>query len=359
MKNDVKKLACRILFILGAFLLFWLHFVFKEPLNYVDQDAAYCIWMKNFAGSRHSSPCRVLFLGDSLSNCAFLPNFLPGNVASVCLGGATPIPEYYILRRYLENNDPPRVCYLGFADQSLGASDTFLTTATARLFTFPEVLEVTAEGKKVGQKFTASPPYPAWEFYCLSPRIYQLSLMRGFLAQRKESNGGCLHHADIHAGAYLQPVSGPFGTGELCKDHFSVTPVIDVYYRRMIELCRSKGIQVKIVKLPSNPAVSHTENYRKEFSEYYRKLMADYPGITVDWFEYGLDEDCFVDTIGHMNLKGGCLFSKMLARYYPEDFDEGIPLSDSLEAGLAEYRQTGFDPDQLEPSAVLANILEQ
>ena len=79
----------------------------------------------------------------------------------------------------------------------------------------------------------------------------------------------------------------------------------------------------------------------------------------MDWFEYGLDEDCFVDNIGHMNLKGGCLFSRMLARRYPGDFDAGIALTDNLAEGLEEYRQAGFDPDQAVPSAILTNILEQ
>ncbi|MBQ9539264.1 MAG: hypothetical protein IJU95_08325 [Treponema sp.] len=315
--------------------------------------------MRNFADSSHNPSYDVVFLGDSLSNCAFLPDFLSGACVNLSLGGSNPILEYYILSRYLSNNSAPRICYISFADQSLGTCNSFLSTSTARLLTFSEAREIMAEGERLGQNFTATPPYSVWEFYCLSPRVYQLSLLRGIVTNRKESNRTRLRHADIHSGAYMQPVTLPFGEGVSTKDSFYVSPVNDSYIRKTIGQCVSNGIPVKIVKLPSHPSVSHTEKYRMEFRDYYENLKADYPGIEVDWFEYGLTEDCFVDNIGHMNLKGGSTFTRMLARYYPEDFAERVPQQGNMSAGLEEYSSLGFDSLQSEPSGSLTDIFDE
>lgn len=355
MKKDMQKLSCRILVILAALFLFWLHFALKDPLSYADQDAAACIWVRRFVDSGHNAPYKVLILGDSLANCSYIPNFLSGDSANISVIGSTPLLQYHILRRFLEHNPPPESCYISFADHILHTDWDFLNPASAQFFSLSEVREAMAEGKKYGKRFKAVPDYPVWEFYCLSPRVYQLSVTRGLLSGRKESNRDRLRHADMHAGAYMQPVTVSFGTYEAIQDSFSIAPVNEAYYRKILDLCASRGIRVRIIKLPPHPSIQYTDQYRKEFTDYYTKLKEDYPGITVAWFEHGLAEDCFVDTIGHMNLKGACLFSKMLARFYPGDFDAGSPLPDDLLAGLEEYRQAGFDSSLAEPAGSLAD----
>ncbi len=345
-KKTARKLASRIILALLPLVLLWLFLAATPPLSYADQDAADYIWTRRFADTGHGTVYDAIFIGDSLANTFYVPNFLPGRTANLSVMGASPAHAYHILRRFLENNAAPGTCYVSFSDHLLDTDRDFLSPASAKLFSFSEARNIMAEGRKYGRKFKAVPDYPAWEFYFFSPRVYQLSLVRGLLSDRGKSNRARMRHADIHAGAYMQPVTASFGDGESIRDGFSVAPLNDSYYRKMIELCMSKGIQVKLVKLPSHPAVAHTDNYRKDFAGYYGKLKADYPEIAVDWFEYGLDEDCFVDTIGHVNLTGAYTFCGMLARFYPGDFDSGIPLTDELRAGLEEYRQAGFSPDQ-------------
>jgi hypothetical protein len=359
MNKDVQKLTLRILLAIGLLFLVWLHFALKDPLDYADNDAADFIWCRRFAEASHSPAYDVLFAGDSLANCMYLPNYLPGRCANISTVGATPIHQYYVLRHYLENNAPPKTCYISFADHNLQLSDVMLTAASRGLFSFAESLEIEAEGKKYGPKFKTIPAgSPVWEFYIMSPRIYQLSLMRGIFENRRETNRAKFRHADIHAGAYSQPLTASFGTGQSTHDSFYTKPVNEAYYRRMLELCASYGVQVKLVKLPSHPAVSHTDGYRAQFAEYYGKLKADYPGIEVDWFEYGIPEDCFVDNMGHVDLRGGYLFCRMLAKRYPEDFDSSVPLSEDMLAGLEEYRQSGFDPDQAGPEGTLVDSFD-
>lgn len=355
-KKTAMRISFRILLALLPLFLFWLFLAATPPLAYADQDAADYIWTRRFADSSHSPSYDVVFLGDSLANTSYIPNFFPGRTANLSVMGASPAHEYHILRRYLENNVPPKTCYVSFSDHLLDTDRDFLSPATAQLFTFSETRALMAEGRKRGLKFKAVPDYPAWEFYFFSPRVYQLSFVRGLLSDRKKSNMARLHHADIHAGAYMQPVTASFGSGESVHDSFSIAPLNESYYRKIIELCIANGIQVRLVKLPSHPAVGHTENYRKDFAEYYGTLKADYPEITVDWFEYGLAEDCFVDTIGHVNLTGGYAFSTMLSRFYPGDFDRSSPPAGELVAGLEEYRQAGFDPSQAEPAGELVDI---
>ncbi|MBQ9538773.1 MAG: hypothetical protein IJU95_05840 [Treponema sp.] len=355
--RPAQKLISRILLALMPLFLIWLFFALCPPLSYVDQDTADSIWTRNFADTHHETPYNVIILGDSLANCAYIPNFLNGSSANLSVMGSSPVHEYYIIRRYLKNNPPPKTCYISFSDGLIRSlASHFPSIGSTKILSLPESMEINKECGRFGTKFKAVPDCPIWEFYLFSPRIYQLSVIRGLFSNRKESNKHRIRHSDIHAGAYMQPVSVAFGTTDVTQDAFSIAPLNDNYYRKIIELCLSYGIQVKIVKLPSHPSLIFTENYKRDFAEYYSNLKADYPGITVDWFEYGLADDCFVDNMGHMNLKGGCMFCKMLARYYPEDFAQSVPMQEDMLAGLEEYRQMGFDPSQAEPDGTLQDI---
>ena len=346
-KRDLKKLLLRLLFIALCFCLVWLCFALMPPLDYADQDAADYIRQERFAEARHSPAYGTVFLGDSFANCIYVPNFFHGRCANLSLGGGCPLYSYYILKHFLESNEAPSACYITFSDQTLVREGNFLTTTSKCLFSFQEALEVKKSLGSYGVAELTDSPYPLFEYYFFSPRVYQLSWLRGIVSNRRKINAARVRHADVQGGAYMQPVTVPFGTDTERKERFSVAPVNDDYVRKMIELCRDRGIRVRIIKTPSHPGISFTEGYRCDFASYYAGLEADYPGITVDWFEHGLGEDCFVDNIGHVTLKGSYIFSSLLEQRYPEDFDRSVPLSADLQEGLDGYRAYGFNPEEV------------
>ena len=174
-----------------------------RPMSYADGEIPYYIWNKDKATTTSDKPYETIILGDSVANAAYAPEILSDRTLNLSLGGTTTVENYYILRDWLEHNkDGPGI-----------------------LSEHP-VLE-----------------YLSYEL-CL-PNKYIAAFTNASFNQRYKGNAEARRLNELHGGRYIGR-----GTTEYQSDsenvytEFTVAPLIDVYYRKILALCRENQITV-------------------------------------------------------------------------------------------------------------------
>lgn len=319
--KQIGKLAFKCFCVLLPFVVLWCY-MRQHMLAFVDNEAPYYIWNREKTNSEQEKQYRVIILGDSVANAAYVPEALSRDTLNLALGGITPMESYYILRDWLNHHPAPEVCYISFQDFHLQREDNFWTRIMySHRFRPCQNLEL----MKVAVSYNE--PSILTEHYWLDFLSYQLYLPNKYIAsimnagfnQRYKSNSEVMQANELHGGRYIGRATTEYNGNELeSYNEFRVNPLFDEYYKKIIALCLENGITPRIVKLPLPEGTQFTDHYKKTFEEYYEELQEAYSSITVDWFpEY--PKDCYYDT-HHMNSHGALQFSLELKERYPEDF---------------------------------------
>lgn len=297
-----------------------------DQLAYMDDESPYYYWNREMTNTAHDEYYRTIILGDSGANAAFEPALLSADTLNLALGGTTPMENYYTLQEWLENNPAPKVCYISFGDSHMQKEDCFwkrvMYMHRYRLSTNIEMMKAAIkyneksvlEDKLVNDYIWDFTAYELW-----APSKYVTSLVNSKGNGRKEVNQKSYELCELHSGRYIsRSVSENKSDKEVIYDSFSVGPLFDHYYRKLIELCLQNGIEVHIVKLPISDLVSYSDGYVEDFNKYYDALMEEYQGITVEWIKY-LDKKCYTDLV-HMNYHGSLRFCAEIKRRHSDDF---------------------------------------
>ena len=95
---------------------------------------------------------------------------------------------------------------------------------------------------------------------------------------------------------------------------FVVSDIIDLYLRKMIEMCRENGIQVIIEQLPMNETSYGIlqPDFKTHYKEYMMGLAVAYPDLRVAIKPYCYNNEYFGDA-DHLNEKGCRVFSQYIA----------------------------------------------
>ncbi len=326
MKNIVKlliKCVCVMLPMIVIYIYTWVN-----PLAYMDEEAPHYLWNKEIVNSGEDFYYDTIILGDSMANAAYMPEILSDTAINLSLGGMTPVENYYVLQDWLRTHSAPKVCYISFQDAHFVMQDCFWTrTMYAHRFRTEQSREIlrTAE---IFQEVTFLTENYWTDFISYELRLpnkYIASLMNAGFNQRYEQNVESQKMDELHRGRYVARGADEFKGGERAAlEEFYANPLFEDYYRRLIGMCVDHGIQVRIIKLPHPENVSYTEEYIAQYQEFYDRLKADYPGITVDWIAT-YDKKCFMDA-NHLNTYGALRLSSDIKELYPDDFGNA-PLS--------------------------------
>lgn len=290
-------------------------------MSFVSGEAPFYLWNKAEVKKRHDN-IRIVVLGDSTANAAYIPEVLSADTINLSLGGITPVENYYIMKEWLKNNAAPSVVYVSYMDFHMSLVDCFWDrTMYSRRFP----IQTNAEILRTAWKYKEKSFLPdGWLFKFISyelflPDVYIASLINASLNQRYDGNFAAYQSNGLHGGRYMTRGNREYAPKDsVIYDRFSAAPMHDFYYRKLIKLCLDNKIAVRLVKLPLPNNSVFTEQYTKQFWEYHNKLKEDFPDITVDWFPVYQTSD-FVDT-HHMNTHGAFRFSRELKERYPGDF---------------------------------------
>lgn len=291
-------------------------------MAYMDQEAPFYIWNRDVCSRSSDKQTRVLILGDSVANAAYMPEMLSDDCLNLSLGGITPMETYYILKDYLQNHPAPESVYISFLDQHLQAEDCFwLRTMYSHRFTPSETKEMLLDAAKAKETTVAIDHaqlhWLSYELYL--PNKYITSLRRARFFRRLEENRQSYDSSTLHYGRYISRGTQQWQGGKISFDTFYVAPLFDDYYKRLIELCEQNGIRTHLIKLPMPKSISFSAVYEQQLAEYYQTLKLQYPDVILDrWNSYG--KKYFSDE-WHLNNQGALRFSLELKEKYPEDFD--------------------------------------
>ncbi len=115
----------------------------------------------------------------------------------------------------------------------------------------------------------------------------------------------------------------PADEGELVytkDDDNTISPGNVMYLEKAIQLCRSKGIQVMLFKVPA-----HSQNWSRDYDEQLGKIANEYDISYINFDdrcdEIGLDFSADTPDAGsHLNTAGAEKFSRYLGKYIRENF---------------------------------------
>ncbi len=319
--KKIGKLVFKCFCVLLPFVVLWCY-MRSHMLAFVDDETPYYIWNREITNSEREKQYRVIILGDSVANAAYVPEALSRDTLNLALGGTTPMANYYTLRDWLDHHPAPEVCYISFVDGHFYQESTFWTrTMYSHRFRLSQNLEM------MEAAISYKEPSILTEHYWLEFLSYQLYLPNKYIAsfmnasfnQRYKTNSVAMQAIELHGGRYIGRTTAEYTGKELeAWEEFRVNPLFDEYYRKIITLCLENGITPRIVKLPLPEGTKFSDHYKKTFEEYFEELRNAYPSLTVDWFP-AYPKDLYFDT-RHMNSHGALQFSMELKEHYPEDF---------------------------------------
>ncbi len=314
-------------------------------INYIDGEAPSFIWNKRVSNTPQDKYYDVVVLGDSVSNAAYVPEELSDSTINLALSGNGPLENYYTMQNWLEHNAPPKICYISFMDIHFQSLPSFWKRDMYfHQFSLKNSMAMLEEAADAG-KTKIWNEQAMWDFISYElwlPNKYITAFMNGSFNQRRASNIENTTLTALHGGRFIGSTTKEYSPEtDQVFDTFTVNPLYDRYYKKLIKLCIENNIQVRLIRLPMPENCLFTDKYHETFYAYYDALQEEYPGITVDWFPLYENSD-FYDR-WHMNSYGALRFSTELKKLYPEDFGDEPLTSDQI-AGVDEYIKQEIDP---------------
>lgn len=297
----------------------------NNRLSYLSRDYA-LVTGKIRLLEGYSRPGLAIF-GDSAVMDGVEPVKLGPAVINCAFNGSTPIESYFLIRRLLKAHAPPKAVLLSYNSYHFVHPDFYWDTCVKfGLTSGTDADEVLENILKLKDKelITGS---GLWN---LEERVYSFLLSRGFpsyyvssmvaepFGARKKENEEALGVIAETRGQYYLPLSD--GSKTLNADTklkaFAVSPVIDLYFRKTLDLLRKENIPVYFYVMPINEtSVLHLDpRVFKDYRDYVGGFTREDPQFKIlsGWrtvYPWKLFSD-----FAHLNKKGTLRFNREFAR---------------------------------------------
>lgn len=294
------------------------------PFGYMDEE--YPSWKYQRDMTASGPTYNTLILGDSTAKAGLIPNQLSEQTINLAIGGATPIEMYYSLERYLDKHAAPENALIMFTPYHYSFLDNFWQrTMYFNYLDTGETLEVLKNARNVSEEAILT------DSCFLDTVSYRLRLPNQYLPAMY--NSGFIGRYDTNERIYQEIASNRgqyyFGTADGCSDHnyesnytaLNLSPMVDLYMRRLLNLCAEHKIQVVLEQAPMNASSYELldANYVSEYTAYMELLAQNYPAVTVDT-EIAHYEDAYFGDASHLNEKGSLRFTEEIKNMYPAFF---------------------------------------
>lgn len=331
----------RILIVLLPVWFVWFYLT-QAGWYYMYDDYAKEMFIHSAAHEAVDRDYKVLILGDSMSNAAFLPELLSEDTLNLSITGGSCIESYFILKNYIKTHGAPdHVIFASrhdaFCDDSYIESHFYY-----HQFSLSEAIDIhrTLLQSKDDPEMYKSAYHPLeWYkdlFYV--PSAYIPALFNAKIYQRRESNLGMLGILQTHRGNWLalrtESLIGTYETEKTHLEEFKVLDFNDHYFDLFCKLCADNNIDLLLMRAPYSSNFSYSEQFMQDYRDYFDSYVNKYDGIRAELSFDVMDDLYFYDN-GHLNLRGAYLFSTSMREKHPEIFDSSLPVSqgtiDSLE----------------------------
>lgn len=298
-----------------------------NPFGYMDKE--YPSWYYERTMARNAQNYQTLIIGDSTAKAGMIPDDLGDDVINLSMGGATPIEIYYAMEHYLDSHETPDQVFIMFTPYHYSFLDNFWQrTMYFNYLTTKETIELFQTAKLNDEEAILAPSYQtdALAYRLRLPNKYLPAMINSRLIGRSQSNH------ELYAQLIDSRGHSYFGTADGCSDRnyesnysaLNLSPTVDIYMRRLLDLCTEKKIRVIVEQAPMNTtSYEHLDPvYKQEYSDYMELLESDYPMITINTqIEYY--EDAYYGDASHLNERGAHKFSGEMCEKYRDVFRRG------------------------------------
>ena len=334
MPQKLVKIILKLLIVLGTPV-----FLFSSiALNFFPEHFTIGIYglldtQRNYLQNDHTSN-RVLIIGDSIAQSAYLPEILSDDTYNLGIGNETPVDGYYRLTEYLENHPKPDYILCSYNPIELVKQDAFWTTTMyERGITFEQAKAIVQDARHFNADSGIIRDHmllQAWAyqygFHIDSAKMVLKGIAKNATDETcYENYRNQCEWVTAHKGHWKHYMSGGSGTdinGNVANP-FAVTEMGDCYMRKIIDLCQENDITIIMETVPINHSsfAAMIPEYRNGYESYCRTLAQDYPDLIINGQIAYYDDACFCDSL-HFNADGTEKFSYAIREKYSYIFEE-------------------------------------
>ena len=316
----------RLTLIFAAGLAFAWIWGLDHRLFYLSRDYALLTGKERLI-DRYAMPGVALF-GDSAVMDGVLPERLGPGVINCAMNGSTPIESYFLVKRFLKAPALPKAVLISYSAYHLGPSGLLLGK-------LGEIRPGRGRGRRrgPGEHFQTGgqgthTPRRVWEAWKNgSIRFFFRAVFHPIMSRPFSRRAGVCgkkrmkrpwRSSPSTRGQYYFPLAD--GSKALNADTklkaFTVSPVIDFYFLKTLELLQKENIPVYFYAMPINESsVPHLDpGVFKAYGDYLEGLARQYPGFHIlEPLRAVYPWTLFSDQ-AHLNQKGTLRFNREFAQ---------------------------------------------
>lgn len=308
------------------FLPLWLIILYIAlfPQNYGYSIISYNLWHKEKCKDEELKNYNNIVIGDSVSNAAYVPDYISEDFINLSIPQSTPIEDYFVLKEILRIHTPSTI-FISFMDHHIAGNMNGLFTE--RMFSHRFDIITEAEIIYYAIKNSEKSGFPknyihdwlSYRFYL--PAVFMPSLLNARFKARKYENKAFIELVELHRGSFISRSQQENIDNRLVNfNSYQIGNVQRKFYNKILQLCQDNDIKVKIVVLPLNPKIRFSAEYIQQKKEFYSSLEGHYPNVEVVWPFVDLSSTDFIDT-HHMNVHGAFKFSSALRKRFENELN--------------------------------------
>ena len=245
----------------------------------------------------------LLVLGDSRAKAGFAPQ--NERQLNLAIGGTTPVEGFYILKRYLRKNKPPKVLILSYMSVHYNSAGTFWERAIKFDFLeFDEFKEIIKNAKKLDECGIVG-KCKAWDFvkYKLDIKNFSAEMYNAW-QEFKDGNSRYKRYLQVmdelgkNGGHYFygRNLGASDDNYEVSQSSFKTSALINLYLHKIMALARANGIRVFHYQMPFNQSSFDKLNsaFVSDYNAFLNSMQDEF-GITPLNFIWALPDSDFGD----------------------------------------------------------------
>lgn len=303
-------------------------FTYMDPMGYMSVE--YPMWreekdtVNNLFSEKEPS---TVIIGDSRAKSGILPTIISedGDIYNIAIGGATPVEMYYAVKNYINVHGAPENAVVIFAPFHFYEADNWDQTLYYNYLTLREIMEIEAEAIKCRDEKII---YNGWisdiiSFKLRLPNKYLDQIYSARFVKNREENMKKYESVrkDMGFTSFGEEEYNGKLNYEAHQTRFNLSPMEDVYYRKLLDLLSSSGVNIIVEQGPINEAsdASMHEEFMRGFEQYMEGIESNYPGVYVEKTIPVYDNSCFGDS-NHLNRNGAERFTKEILKKHGSIF---------------------------------------
>ncbi len=326
-RQGIKKILCKLV-LLAIPLYILMGLAAATPMSYMPIE--YSMWSeeKDFVttkmtGAVKNTDPKIVVIGDSRAKSGVLPKLLDsdGGVYNIAIGGCNSIEMYYALEDYLKKHKKPEKAIVIFAPYHFCDIDNWGQTQTFNYLSTDRLLSVYVEALKsretglLGEHFFTD----VFSYKLRLPNKYlsyiYTARVNGRLGENRDKYDSV--RADLGYTEFGSEKGNDKANYETHHEVFDLSPLVNLYYQRLLTLADENGIEVYVLQAPVNETSDGliTDEFRQGFAELMHEVKNAHPSFVVE-DEIPVYENRYFGDNNHLNRGGAEKFTAEIGNRY-------------------------------------------